>query len=59
MEKYNLVNESNRTIPNYDISEKEISIDVYVSHDKELCIIGRIDINYICWAVKFCSTARS
>lgn len=50
MEEYNLVNRNNYIKPNYKIDDKEVSFDIYVSPDKEVCIIGRLDNNYICWA---------
>lgn len=50
MEEYNLVNRNNCIKPNYKIDDKEVSFDIYVSPDKEVCIIGRLDNNYICWA---------
>jgi hypothetical protein len=50
LEKYNLVNQNNCKEPNYKIDDKEIYFDIYVSSDKEVCIIGSLDNNYICWA---------
>ncbi|GLV67406.1 hypothetical protein Bmyc01_60750 [Bacillus mycoides] len=50
MEEYNLVNRNNYIKPNYKIDDKEVSFDIYVSPDKEVCILGRLDNNYICWA---------
>ncbi|ENQ3105384.1 hypothetical protein ACEOWJ_001361 [Bacillus cereus] len=50
MEEYNLVNRNNCMKPNYKIDDKEVSFDIYVSPDKEVCMIGRMDNNYICWA---------
>jgi hypothetical protein len=49
IEKYNLVNQNNCKKPNYKIDDKEIYFDIYVSPDKEVCIIGSLDNNYICW----------
>ncbi|MED4635839.1 hypothetical protein P9443_23530 [Peribacillus frigoritolerans] len=49
IEKYNLVNQKNCKKPNYKIDDKEIYFDIYVSPDKEVCIIGSLDNNYICW----------
>lgn len=49
IEKFNLINESNKLKPNYDLSNKEVNIELYISKEKGLCIIGRIDNNYICW----------
>lgn len=47
--KYNLVNKSNQVIPNYDLSNQEIYFELYISPEKSVCIIGKIDNNYICW----------
>lgn len=49
IEKFNLINESNKIKPNYDVSSKEVDIELSISKEKELCIISRIDNNYICW----------
>jgi len=46
---YNLVTESNQVIPNYDLDSKELSIVLYLSPDETVCIIGKVDNNYICW----------
>jgi len=48
-EKFNLINESNKVKPNYDLSHKEVYIELYISKEKELFVIGRADNNYICW----------
>ncbi|NPC94082.1 hypothetical protein HOO54_18115 [Bacillus sp. WMMC1349] len=50
IEKYNLVNRNDCKKPNVEIDDKEIYFDIYVSPDKEVCIIGSLDNNYICWA---------
>lgn len=50
IEKYNLVDKSNYKKPNYKIDGKEIYFDVYVSPEKEVCILGSLDNNYIYWA---------
>lgn len=47
--KYNIINESNSDIPNYDISKKKLYIEIFLNIKKELIVIGRIDNNYICW----------
>jgi len=47
--KYNLVNESNQVIPNYDLGNKEVYFELYISQEKTICIIGKKDNNYICW----------
>ncbi|TFH58578.1 hypothetical protein [Peribacillus frigoritolerans] len=44
-----MVNQNNCKKPNYKIDDKEIYFDIYVSPDKEVCIIGSLDNNYICW----------
>ena len=38
MEKYNLINQDNSITPNYKVDEKELSLDIYVSPNKEVCI---------------------
>lgn len=48
-EKFNLINEGNQVKPNYDLSHKEIYIDLYISKEKQLFTVGRADNNYICW----------
>lgn len=47
--KYNLVNENTQVIPNYDLSNKEVYLELYISPEKSVCIIGKLDNNYICW----------
>ncbi len=49
IERLNLINENNKIKPNYDLSNKEVYIELFVNKEKELCLIGRIDNNYICW----------
>lgn len=49
MEDYNLINKANCSVPNYPIDDTKIFFDVFVSPQKEACIIGRLDNNYICW----------
>lgn len=49
MGKYNLINKNNSVTPNYKIDNKDISFNIYVSPTKEVCIIGQLDNNYICW----------
>ncbi|MBU3112717.1 hypothetical protein KPL55_14420 [Clostridium lacusfryxellense] len=49
MEKYNLVTQKNNIIPNYEIDKKDITFEIYISPEKECCILGRLDNNYICW----------
>lgn len=45
----NLVNSNNIIEPNYDCVSKDIYFEIYISHKKEVCIIGRFDNNYLCW----------
>lgn len=40
IEKFNLINESNIVKPNYDLSNKEVDIELYISKEK----------NYALWA---------
>ena len=45
----NLVNQDNYVKPNYDVIQKELYIKLYISPDKELCIVGELDNNYMVW----------
>jgi hypothetical protein len=47
-EPIELLNEANAIIPNYNVSEKILSFDVRLNYAKEMCIMGRLDGNYIC-----------
>ena len=47
--KYNLVNEGTIVVPNYDLSDKEVYFELYFSPDQTVCMIGKIDNNYLCW----------
>jgi len=49
VERFNLLNLRNIIKPNYDLSNKEVYIELYISKEKKLYIIGKIDNNYICW----------
>lgn len=49
IDKTNLVKKSNQVIPNYDLYDKEISIDLYFSPEETVCIICKVDNNYLCW----------
>ncbi|WHY87091.1 hypothetical protein QNH39_04295 [Neobacillus novalis] len=49
MEKYNLVTKNKSLTPNYKIDDKSIYFDIYISAGKEVCIIGELDNNYLCW----------
>ena len=44
-----MVNKNNSLVPNYKIDDKSIYFDIYLSPDKEVCIIGELDNNYLCW----------
>jgi len=45
---YELINEKNAVKPNYNLKEKPFSFEIYMNYLGDLCIIGRIDGNYIC-----------
>ena len=45
----NMINQNNSKIPNYDLSDLEVSIEFRINHKKQLLIMGRLDNNYICW----------
>ncbi|MDR0863260.1 MAG: hypothetical protein LBN30_10935 [Oscillospiraceae bacterium] len=45
---FELINRNNSVLPNYDLSGREFSFDIYLCHTQEICIIGRLDNNYIC-----------
>lgn len=47
--KYNLVNKNNQVSPNYDLKNKEVYYELYLSPEKEICIVGKLDNNYIVW----------
>jgi len=47
--KYNLINKDNQVIPNYNLNNKEVYFELYISPEKSVCIIGKLDNNYICW----------
>ncbi|MBT2646791.1 hypothetical protein J7E52_08655 [Bacillus sp. ISL-34] len=49
MEKFNLIKQNNSVVPNYNVDDKEVSFDIYISPYQEVCIIGKLDNNYICW----------
>lgn len=49
MEKINLIKQYNSVTPNYSLDDKEISFEIYISPDQEVCIIAKLDNNYICW----------
>lgn len=35
--------------PEYDVSKLRTSIEIYISHDRKLCIMGVLDNNYRVW----------
>lgn len=49
MEKINLIKQYNSVTPNYSLDDQEISFEIYISPDQEVCIIAKLDNNYICW----------
>lgn len=49
IEKMNQVNKSTHVVPNYNISRKKVHAEFYISPDRKLLMIGRIDNNYIFW----------
>jgi hypothetical protein len=49
MNKYNLITAESSVVPNYNVSKKDLSINIYISPLEEVCIIGKVDNNYICW----------
>lgn len=49
MFEYNLITTKNSVKPNYDISNKDFYFEIYVSPGEEVCLLGKIDTNYICW----------
>lgn len=51
---YNLISTKNSVKPNYNISHKDIDFEIYVSPDEEVCLVGKVDNNYINW----CSITR-
>ncbi|MBM7565520.1 hypothetical protein [Paenibacillus sacheonensis] len=49
MNRYNLITAKNQVTPNYEIGGKEITFEIYVSPEEEVCVVGTVDNNYICW----------
>lgn len=49
MNTHNLISQENEVQPNYSIDDQEIAFDAYMSPDQQVCIVGRLDNNYICW----------
>lgn len=47
--KYNLITENNRVIPNYNVENEEVYLELYFSPQKTLCILGKVDNNYTVW----------
>lgn len=50
IEQYNLVDQTTAVTPNYDISRKELYIELYFDSQDTVIIVGAIDSNYISWA---------
>jgi len=44
---YELVNKQNSVKPGYDLAGEEYYFDIYIRHTQEICIVCRIDNNYI------------
>jgi hypothetical protein len=44
---YELISKQNSVKPNYDLSGKDFCFNVYVSHTQDVCIVCKIDNNYI------------
>lgn len=49
MEKYNLINHKNSELPNYPVNGKNISLRLYFSPDRQVCILGQFDNNCAFW----------
>lgn len=49
IQKLNLLNKSNNVSPNYDLSNQEVYIKLYLSSAQEICITGALDNNYVVW----------
>ncbi|WP_166243127.1 hypothetical protein [Paenibacillus turpanensis] len=49
MREYNLLRSDNDVEPSYDIRNESIYFQIYVSPQDEVCIVGNVDHNYICW----------
>lgn len=50
IQQLNLVNQRTQVTPNYDLSNAETSIKIYIHADKYLIVLGVVDNNYIYWA---------
>ncbi|MBT2756909.1 hypothetical protein J7E71_13245 [Mesobacillus foraminis] len=49
LQNLNRITPDNSLVPNYNLDNKEHSLELFISHNKEVCIIGKLDNNYICW----------
>ncbi|WP_147300772.1 hypothetical protein [Sporosarcina sp. BI001-red] len=49
MNELNLIQHNNEVMSNYDVKQHEISFVLYLSPEEQVCIIGKLDNNYICW----------
>jgi len=47
--KYNLLNWENHRNPNYDLSDSKVYFELYLSPEKDICIVGKLDNNHIVW----------
>ncbi|GHU56159.1 hypothetical protein FACS1894132_13260 [Clostridia bacterium] len=45
--KIELVNSKNLTTPRYDLSNRKIYLEIYLCYNQNICIVGRIEPNYI------------
>jgi len=48
MNPHELIHLQNAVVPNYSLENRITAFEIYISHLEELCIIGRVDGNYIC-----------
>jgi len=44
---FGLVNERNLVKPGYELTDKEFYFDIFISHTQEICLVCKIDNNYI------------
>lgn len=50
IESLNLVNQYTRVEPNYKLSGRETSIEIFLNDKDDIIIVGVVDSNYIYWA---------
>ena len=48
MNPFELITPANAVKPNYDLSNRQFSFDIYLNFIGDICILGRLDNNYIC-----------